>query len=350
MKIYHDKIQEVCSKMGITETELCKRAGISRVTYWTWKKQKKNPTPSSIKALAAELHVPVNYISELKSTYKESEAPFSELTDTWLSFANKADIDILKRQSEHIEKIKKEYIEFRQAIILINALMNSMQFILYIKDKNLKYLTANKAFLDNAGLLESFNVKGKEDSDFFSVNDAKENYIEDEQVLLTGSSIINKEIFIPGTRRKKWGLSTKQIIFDTYGKAAGIIGIIVDITEQKLLLKEISNYEFIFDSIPMAVEVVSYDDFKVIYANNQLEQVFGYSKEQVENMDFWLNNIVHPDDREEQLNHVKLGDFPENRQYRIIRPDGEIVTIKNSHIIKIYNDKKYRVVTNIVVQ
>ena len=473
MKIYHDKILEFCSKMGITETELCRRAGISRVTYWTWKKKKKTPTPSSIKALAAVLHVPVSYISELKSTHEESEAPVSDLTDTWLSFADKTDIDILRKQNEHIERIKKDYIEFRQAIILINALMNSMQFILYIKDKNLKYLTANQAFLENAGLLESFNVKGKDDSDFFTAQDAKLNYMEDENVFLTGTSVINKEVYIPGSRKKKWGLATKQIIFDTYGKYAGIIGIIVDITEkkqidqkriqlettldhvtdacisagrfvpgakhfvfdyinttlkemlmlsddcdysiipelwmdmlpdeskeiyrkrrntekfpshytykairpsdgetvwlqdsiyksgdrlisivrditeQKLLMKEIGNYEFVFDSIPMAVEVMEYDNYKVIYSNNKVKSVFGYPKEKLEDIDFWLNNIVHPDDREEQVKYVNLNDFPENRQYKIIRPDGEVVTIKNSHIIKIYNDKKYRIVTNVIVQ
>ena len=473
MKIYLDKIKEACSRIGITETELCRRANVSRVTYWTWKKKGKSPTPSSIKALAAVLHVPVSYISELKSTHEESEAPVSELTDTWLSFANTTDIDMLEKENGHINRIKKDYTEFRQALIIINALMNSMQFIFYIKDKNLKYLTANKAFIENAGLVSSYNVKNKEDDDFFASAEAKQNHQQDEQVFLTGIPVVNKEIYIPGTRKKKWGLTTKQIIFDTSGRAAGIIGIIIDITgkkiidqkrillentldhvtdvciasgkfstdsgrfifdyinstlknmlqlpenydyssipdlwlgmlpeeskkifqkrrqienfpahftykairpndkktvwlqdsiyksgerlisivrditEQKKLMAEIKDYEFIFDSIPVAIELLDYKDNKVIYSNNRVEEVFGFSKEQVADWNFWIENIVHPDDKQQQIEYEKSDKYPESRYYRIIRPNGKVLTVKNNHIIKNHNGRKYRIVTNIATE
>ena len=46
---------------------------------------------------------------------------------------------------------------------------------------------------------------------------------------------------------------------------------------------------------------------------------------------YWLNNVVHPDDREEQLQYLAQSKFPKTRTYRIIHPQRGI-RYMNAHI------------------
>ena len=103
-------------------------------------------------------------------------------------------------------------------------------------------------------------------------------------------------------------------------------------------------------TVPDAIELLDSENYKVIYSNNRVEEVFGFTKKQVADWDFWVENIVHPDDKQQQIEYEKSDKFPENRYYRIIRPNGKIVTIKNNHIIKNHNGRKYRIVTNIAAE
>ena len=67
--------------------------------------------------------------------------------------------------------------------------------------------------------------------------EAKENHDQDYNILLTGKSIIKQENYIPGSRKKKWGLINKTPIFDITGKITGIMSSFIDITDRKLAEK-----------------------------------------------------------------------------------------------------------------
>ena len=134
-----------------------------------------------------------------------------------------------------------------------------------------------------------------------------------------------------------------------FNKKLCIIVSIEDITDHTKLIDQLDNLQFILDSVPASVELLDLERDVVLYSNDRVEEVFGYSNEQVADWDFWLNNIVHPGDREEQLAYEENDCFPLSRIYRIIKPDGKVYRLKNNHLIKEYQGRKYRIVTNSIL-
>ena len=142
--------------------------------------------------------------------------------------------------------------------------------------------------------------------------------------------IINREGYIFGTRKKKYGLISKHPVYED-GKVIGVLCQIVDITKQKEL--EFIQ-QLIIDAVNRAdaiVGIYDLDEKKFIHTTNAGPNIFGNYPDLRghELFDNWLNKIVHPDDREEQKRIVENFDLlPEERTYRIIHPQKGVRTIK----------------------
>ncbi len=132
----------------------------------------------------------------------------------------------------HLKGTIKLNDKLQEAGVIIKALLSGIDSIFYIKDSDLKYITANETFLKNISLKSTYKVYGKTDEDFFSKREAKDNYLKDEKVLLTKEMLI-EEGFIPGTRNKKWGIITRTPVLDINNNISGVITNIVDISERK---------------------------------------------------------------------------------------------------------------------
>ncbi|HBM15770.1 MAG TPA: hypothetical protein DD381_05420 [Lentisphaeria bacterium] len=65
----------------------------------------------------------------------------------------------------------------------------------------------------------------------------------DKEVLTTGKSILDKEDYIPGNRKTKWGIMSKIPILDLDGKIEGLLGFFVDITDRKKAEEELYSYQ-----------------------------------------------------------------------------------------------------------
>ena len=108
--------------------------------------------------------------------------------------------------------------------------------------------------------------------------------------------------------------------------------------------------EFSLNGITDGFELMEEETRKPVFANDAVETIFGYSKKQITCFDFWINNCVHPDDREEQLKIIKGGgDIPTKRRYRIVRPDGEVKCLETSRWVKEFHGKKYLAVINRII-
>ena len=476
MDIDFEKIQNYRKQKKITVKGFCELCNIGRTTLWDWEHRKSTPNESKIRTIAKVLGVPANEISSLSAEYNIPDADYNkgikETVSNWINLLyedeHTSEISKIKKQLNAVEN------KLANASTIIQALMTSLQSIFYIKDVKLNYIIANQAFLNILSLKKNYNVIGKKDKDFFSLQEAKSNDEEDRNVLNTGNSITNREGVIPGSRKKKWGITSKYPILSNSGATIGVIAIVSDVTplriaaKRRLILEQAldhikdtcvsigqfsrknqenfifeymnaemkelfsitdeadyskipelwknmlpeeskyiykkrrevqnfpahfiykairpdnkktvllqdsiykseerlisivrditeqenltigqENFEFIFDSIPIAIELIDYNSDKVIYSNNKVKEVFGYTNKEVANWNFWIENIVHPDDKQEQIEYEKADKYPENRIYRIIRPDGKTVKIKNNHIIKTHKGQKYRIVTNSLLQ
>ena len=211
----------------------------------------------------------------LKKEYNKS---VKETVSNWLNLLyedhSTVEIDDIKRKLISVEN------KLSNGSVIIRALMMSLQAIFYIKDVNLKYVIANEAFLENIALNKNYNVIGKVDNDFFPIKEARENEEEDREILLNGKSIVNRENYIPGSRRKKWGLFAKYPIISSNGKPIGVIAMINDVTENRVAAKKrilLENAIDHLDDVSVSIGQFSHKkekEFIFEYMNSTMRKIF----------------------------------------------------------------------------
>ena len=111
---------------------------------------------------------------------------------------------------------------------LMKRLFEHHPDVVYLKDREAKYLHVSKSFCD---LFECAveDIIGKTDFVLFPEQVAKRTYAEDIHIITTGEPLINKE----RRARDIWVLTTKMSWLDEKGKVIGLFGISRDITERK---------------------------------------------------------------------------------------------------------------------
>ena len=113
---------------------------------------------------------------------------------------------------------------------MLRTLIDSLPDLIYAKDVNCKFLLANDACCRVMGTDRS-DVVGKDDFDFFP-KDLAEGFYEDEQkVMRSGETLLNREesvLYRDG--RRSHVLTTKVPLRDSQGRVIGIMGIGRDIT------------------------------------------------------------------------------------------------------------------------
>jgi PAS domain S-box-containing protein len=325
MEFYPEIFKKIRKQRKVAMSVIAQKIGLSRKTLGYWENGQRKPNEMKIRLLAKAMDIPVNEISDLKPEHPVSKGKFSEVIESWLSLADSTEQCRIKQEQDFISKIIQQQKELRQASIVIKALLSSLHCSFYIKDTNLKYITANQIFLKNLSMDIGYQVIGKTDKDLFPEKEAKLNNDQDRKVIISGAPILKKEDYIPGTRKKKWGLISKQPIFDTEGKIVGLVGTFHDITDRK---KAEEIRELLEENVNSMTEAISVADIKskqYLFLNSAKSKIFGYPKEVFykDGPDFWFNNCVHPDSKAEQAEYRKTGKWPKIRDYKILKPNGE---------------------------
>lgn len=324
IEFYSEKFKEFRIKKGFTVKGLAETSEISRKSLTVWEKGVRPPSPKYIRILAGILNIDVSDISSMESENKLSKIDLSSTSESWhMHINNKNALD------QQINMALKTMIslsnELHQVNYILKAINSTLDSIFYVKDKNLKYVFVNKAFLQNVSLPEKYNVLGKVDGDFFGEREAKENKIEDEKVLLTGSKIIHKESYMPNTRKKRVCLKSKIPIFDSNGNSAGLVGLFTDITDQK---KEEQNrilLEKVIDGVRSYIFVIKKTNninlpLKLLFINEKTLHFIKKRKSKIVDLtDLWVRTLPeHYNKMTEKISSSKK--FPINYKFFIKKP------------------------------
>ena len=331
MKFYKNKLKLYRSQKNYSAEKLAGFLNVSRTTLWKWESGKKVPKESEIRMLAKVLDVDVSELSGLPVEKIKSKIDFSDFVESWLSLSNfDSQQEMQDRMNNALKTITTLNDELSKASVIIKSLLMSIDTMFYIKDKTLNYITANYAFLKNSGLTPSYKVFGSKDSDFYSLDEAKHNKDEDQEVLMSGRKT-SRENFIPGSKKKKWGLITKIPTFDAKGAVSGILGTFVDLTEKKKQEKIRELIELNLNSMSAGFSMFDVSTGKYLYLNKQREEIFGYSNDDFYKggIDFLLNESIHPDFRSEMKNHKMSKVFSGTVEYKILLPDGRVKWIED---------------------
>lgn len=114
-----------------------------------------------------------------------------------------------------------------------NILSNAVPVIICQKDKNCAYKFVNKRFCEVVAV-EYESLEGKNDYDFFDIDSANKQRKDDEIVIKSGKSIIDKvELIHPKYGISTWLKTTKSPIYDMEGNIDGVICMGLDITQSK---------------------------------------------------------------------------------------------------------------------
>ena len=228
MKFYNDKLQHYRRQSGLSIKSLTEKVGINRSNIWYWENGKHTPSEKNVRAICKILNIKSSDISDLTD-----EKPMSDYISTnynlpWNNFADTRAKQLLQQQENAIKLINSTNEELSRSISLITAIIKGIDFILYVKDYNNKYILANDAFKRNVSLLDDEHVFGKEDRDIFLQEEADKNSEEDRLILLQRKSVINEKRIIPGSTNKKPGTVFKYLFYDSNNKVAGVVGIFFD--------------------------------------------------------------------------------------------------------------------------
>ena len=116
----------------------------------------------------------------------------------------------------------------------LEAMIDEVPDYLYFKDRNSRFVVANRAILaDN--LREGLeSLEGLTDFDFHPPDVARHFFETEQQIIRTGKPMLDMEEFVHDARGNgKWLLTSKLPIRDQAGEIVGIVGIARDITGRK---------------------------------------------------------------------------------------------------------------------
>ena len=193
----------------------------------------------------------------------------------------------------------------------LQSIIENLPQYVYWKDINFIYQGCNKLVSEYLHLKSPKDIFGKSDEDFGWSKD-RVNFLRkvDESIILNGE-IITTEDIIPLNNTSRIMLSTKAPLHNDFGKTIGIIGVSVDITEQKRLeaIKDdfISNMQHDIRTPFAGISDIA-DLFRSVYSDKYPE-IKSFSQIQYESCLQWekvQNNLLGVIDTKQPINIEKF--------------------------------------------
>ena len=168
-----------------------------------------------------------------------------------------AEEDLRRARTELEKRVAERTAEIIQERRLLRTLIDNLPDCIYAKDAAGRKTMANAADLKNLRCKTEAEAVGKTDFDIFPP-DVAEKFWADDQKVIQGQAVINREeYFVNKEGEKRWLLTSKLPLRDENGKITGLVGIGSDITDRKLaeeaLARERSLLRTLIDNLPDCV-------------------------------------------------------------------------------------------------
>ncbi len=132
--------------------------------------------------------------------------------------------------------------EMNNAKTLLDHVIGSIDNLIFVKDKELRYITCNKSFEEFIGKSQS-ELIGKNDYTFFPKELADYFSNDDKAVMLTGVTHRSEKWISYPNGENKYLLTTTSPLRDSEGAIIGLVGNAIDVTHQKKLEQELTDKE-----------------------------------------------------------------------------------------------------------
>lgn len=232
---------------------------------------------------------------------------------------------------------------------LLRSIIDNLPLNVYVKDLESRKTLINKAELEYLGFKDEKEGLGKSDFETFGEEFAKTFVEEDQSVFRTGKAIINKETLIEDpSKRRVWYLLSKIPLVNENGVVEGLIGISVDITQQKLVQEQLSASELMFKNLAENVPGVVYQlcvdaDGKshFLFLSSKMEEIFGINFDHKERN---ISKYIYQEDKQTYLDSfskVTTNKINWNYEGRLQSDNGEIKWFQGISSPTVIGDKTY---------
>ncbi len=220
---------------------------------------------------------------------------------------------------------------------LLRTLIDTLPDHIYVKDADGRFLLNNTAHMEALGADAQEEVIGKTDFDFQQSEFATEPFTDDQNVIRTGTPVLNREdarLFPTGAT---WLSSTKVPLHDPQGKVVGMVAIEHDITDQKWAQEALRTSEaHLSNALKMAkLGHWAYDVAKDLFTfNDHFYGIFRTTADREGGYEMssarYAGRFVHPEDAPQVADEIRKAiespdpDFSRQLEHRIIYADGEV--------------------------
>ena len=217
----------------------------------------------------------------------------------------------------------------------LRQLLQTIPAMIWMKDPDGAYLFCNARFERVFDTREE-QLIGKTDYDFSppEVADFYRSY--DRRAIATGGPSTNEEwvVFADAGHRKLFE-TIKTPVYDGEGQLMGVLGVAWDITEKKLIEKELrqerARFVNLVDSVDGIVWEADAATLAFTYVSKQAVRLLGYPVQEWYGEGFWLRHL-HPEDRE-RIHALTLAGTAKGEdhalEYRFLARDGRILWVRD---------------------
>ena len=127
---------------------------------------------------------------------------------------------------------------------LFERLMEQTADLIYIKDRQSRFIAVSQALADMHGIADRHELEGKSDFELFTQEHAQQAFDDEQEILRTGKPIVNKiekETWPDGS--ETWVSTSKAPLHLSSERSVGIIGISRDVTQEIIAQQKLAKSE-----------------------------------------------------------------------------------------------------------
>ncbi|HJO93799.1 MAG TPA: PAS domain-containing protein [Victivallales bacterium] len=282
---------------------------IGKASYRTilrWEQGISKPTEGEVRLLAEIMHVPISEISDLKELFDNNTPYFydnlTNLDKSIFDISAKTDsekqktiIDLMKQN----KMLNWQLQEQKKVISNITTTVNSLNYLIYRKNRALKYTFVNDFFLSYFGFPGSNLVLGQRNSDIWKHQKSWEEISElEKNVFESNVALENTIISIPKTFGTGGsGVVNIKPVYDNNDKIIEIIVSIKDISGEQSLNEKYFYLESALEKLEHVIWIIKSKPYRhFLYINSAIERIYGVGKNEFyRDVDFWIK-FVHKED------------------------------------------------------
>jgi PAS domain S-box-containing protein len=162
---------------------------------------------------------------------------------------------------------------------LLRSLMDQLPVFIYAKDRESRFVFANRTVAESKGEKDPEDMVGKSDFDYYPADLATQYRATENEIMSSGHGISDLEVYeVDKSGNETWSLNARVPWTDADGRVVGILGVNRDITERKAAEAALKESEALFDSLFNSLPQSIYckdRDGRITYGNASFRKSFG---------------------------------------------------------------------------